>query len=92
MEVVIISSIVSILILGGMILFVIADTRKGERHLRELAQLNALESRRYHSEGRRYQVESEERARQSESERRRYMADHELLMRMILERVDRKKD
>ena len=54
--------------------------RKDSRRLMELAHLHAIETRRDRMDARRYQIESQKR-----------WADHELLMRMILERVDGKR-
>lgn len=76
-------SLVSFSTLAGLILYSIVDHRRGERHLRELAHLNAMDSRQFWKD-------SAERARRDQEESRRFLADHDLLMRMILERVERK--
>lgn len=79
MGVSVIITIVCFSALAGMILYSIVDHRRGERRLRELAHLNAMDSRQFWKDSALRQEES-----------RRLMADHDLLMRMILERVERK--
>ncbi len=64
------------------------ELKRGEQHLAELAHMTLLAEHRSLDESKRYWEESRkfwERADQRWS-------DHELLMRMILERVDKKKE